>query len=384
MAQAQLVSMGFSAESSAAGLRRCAGDVERALEWITRLTDVCERVARRDEQAANCVLSLLSQLASAPHDAKMRVVLTGGGGALQVALRAADEAGCDLLVLAGYARHDATTLALRAPDAATIDVVRRALEDAVVGSTGAAGRADFAATAAAAAARAAVAASFTNLEPQGAGVATLNLVVDGRRVTRRFDADDTLSKVVRFLATLDETPADWVRDEAGCARTWRVVEAATLPFWWCDAWRISDNTTVRCFLHLPMVTIAGAQGSRDAFASADAPKTLTSLGLWPSATVTVDSVVSARARPAADLPPSYGAATKPRPSDVLRTVGARHDAAPSLGADRREHVAVARSVDKTPGLGELLSMGFSDEKARAALRRTGGLNAAIEFLINHP
>ena len=75
---------------------------------------------------------------------------------------------------------------------------------------------------------------------------------------------------------------------------------------------------------------------------------------------------------------------KPAPSALLRRIEKRfdHEAPTADSGDRKQHFAVARSVDKTPGLAELIAMGFKEEQARRALRQhDGNLDRALESLL---
>ena len=59
-----------------------------------------------------------------------------------------------------------------------------------------------------------------------------------------------------------------------------------------------------------------------------------------------------------------------------------HHAAAASSRDRRQHFNVQKSVEKTPGLAQLLAMGFSEDRSRAALRRhDGNIQAAINDLL---
>ena len=214
-------------------------------------------------------------------------------------------------------------------------------------------------------ARAAAAKSFASVqEPRGGCVLTFADGSGAKFATRRFDGDDTLDRVVRFLATC----------EVGCPPDgdgWRVVAETTPPSFWCDGWVLSDKTT----------------RDEQTFTVKDASKTLQSLQLWPSATLVVESadddVVLTKPRPVRPPSPTKGhrLGPKPKPSDLFKRVTARHDPRDLSGADKpRGRVAV--SADKVPGLGRLLAMGFPEAKARDALRRANGdVNAAVAALL---
>ena len=213
-------------------------------------------------------------------------------------------------------------------------------------------------------ARRAAAAAFQAVkEPNfgGAGVATLTFR-DGAGqtfATRRFDGDDTLDRVIRFLATCD----------LGVPRVgWRVATDTTPPSFWCDGWALTDATT-------------GA----NAISEADVAKTLQALGLWPSAVLKVEDLAAPPPPPPPPAPtaarPGAGRTVgpKPKPSDLFRRVEARHAPLPKA-PDHKPNIAV--SADRVPGLPRLLAMGFPEDKARAALRRSNGdVNAAVASLL---
>ena len=52
------------------------------------------------------------------------------------------------------------------------------------------------------------------------------------------------------------------------------------------------------------------------------------------------------------------------------------------GDARKQHTNIAKSVEKTPGLAQLLAMGFPESKARAALKKANGnVETAISSLL---
>jgi hypothetical protein len=135
---AMVVAMGFPEDAARRAVEGARGDVQRAVAALTApppaaasaaapppapsleatCADAAARLARASDVHARAVASFLRDLADRPHDARLKVVLTGGRGALQEALRSGDNAGVELLVAAGYRRHDASTLALGRPDPA--------------------------------------------------------------------------------------------------------------------------------------------------------------------------------------------------------------------------------------------------------------------------
>ena len=395
---AMVVAMGFPEDAARRAVEGARGDVQRAVAALTApppaaasaaapppapsleatCADAAARLARASDVHARAVASFLRDLADAPNDARLKVVLTGGRGALQEALRSGDNAGVELLVAAGYRRHDASTLALGRPDPARVFAARSALEAAAGGSPGRAAREDRRRASENAERRALCAASFRNVsEPAvgGAGVAVVTCAdaAGAKFATRRFDGDDTLERVVRFLATCDVGPP---RDLDG-ARGWRLVEGKGAPCWWCDAWRLRDAQSPP-----DRPTLYGAD---------DVAKTLTHLKIWPSVTLVVepwDALVRPKAspRPPAvdDLRGGRRLGAKPKPSDMFKRTGDRFaKASPLAGAgDRKAHYNIAKSADKVPGLPQLLSMGFDEAKARAALKRhAGDVDAAVGELL---
>jgi len=374
-----LKTMGFGRAASAAALVKAKGDVERAVEALTREQERAEntgrmalRLASADADAADDLLTVLTQIAAHHSDARYRILPVAGDGPYPRALRAGDGAGEALLAEAGFQRRSGT-FALTQFDARRVEVARAALAEAVASGSGAAAaerrRRERAAQEAARNARRTVAASFeASDEPTTAGVATLTFVLGGKRTTRRFDSDDCLEKAVRFLASLDprETPTDLFLD-GDADVTWRLLVVESLPVWWCDAWRLETDDRV--------------------FTDKDATKTLAALGLWPSATIRVSSD-NERETGAPGASSSASSArkatrTKPTPSEMMRSVNNRFgDSSTGPSASSSEHFNVKKSVDRVPGLADLLAMGFSEPTARAALRKSqGNLQRAIDALL---
>ena len=407
--KAMLVSMGFEASAAQRAIEGAGGDVERAVAALTAAppaasppasagspppsasssleSDCAEyatRLARCSDVHAGAVAAFLRELAAEPSDARLKVVLLGGRGALQDALREAGGAGVELLLAAGYRRHDAQTLALRRFDAARVYAARSALEAAAQGDAGRAARAARSAREGSDATRALCRSSFASIvEPAfgGAGVSTITFsdAAGLKFATRRFDGDDCLERVLRFLATCDVGPPDDFDDARGGG--WRVAAETTPPSFWCDAWRLRDGQ--------------GGVEHPALFGPEQATKTLTSLKLWPSATLVVEAWDAQIARPT----PRRGAASladddlrggrrlgaKPKPSELFRRTEDRFAAAkPLAGAgDRKQHYNIAKSADKVPGLPRLLAMGFPEPRARAALKRhQGNVEAAANDLLS--
>ena len=128
-------------------------------------------------------------------------------------------------------------------------------------------------------ARAAAAKSFASVqEPRGGCVLTFADGSGAKFATRRFDGDDTLDRVVRFLATCEVGCPPTAAGGASSPKT-------TPPGFWCDGWVLSDKTT----------------RDEQTFTVKDLPRTLQSLQLWPSATLVVESadddVVLTKPRP---------------------------------------------------------------------------------------
>jgi len=366
-----LEAMGFTRDAAKAALTAHNGDVAAAAAQLSQpsVEDKCRtiaaRLAKADAAAAGEVAALLARIAANPRDQRHTIILLGGAAPLQTALRAGQNAGVELLVEAGYRRHDATTLALTRADPARLYAAKSALDAARTSSPGRQGRNKALQAQASREARAAAAKSFASVqEPRGGAVLTFADGSGAKFATRRFDGDDTLDRVVRFLATC----------EVGCPPDgdgWRVVAETTPPSFWCDGWVLSDKTT----------------RDEQTFAVKDASKTLQSLQLWPSATLVVESADDdvVLTKPQRVRPPSptkgHRLGPKPKPSDLFKRVTARHDPRDLSGADKpRGKVAV--SADKVPGLGRLLAMGFPEAKARDALRRAhGDVNAAVAALL---
>ena len=365
-----LEAMGFPRDAAKAALAAHNGDVAAAAAQLSQpsLEDKCRtiaaRLAKADAAAAAEVAALLAQIAANPRDQRHTIILLGGSAPLQTALRTANNAGVDLLVEAGYRRHDASTLSLTRADPARLYAAKSALDAARTSSPGRQGRNKALQAQASREARAAAAKSFASVqEPRGGCVLTFADGSGAKFATRRFDGDDTLDRVVRFLATC----------EVGCPPDnggWRVVAETTPPSFWCDGWVLSDKTT----------------RDEQTFTVKDLPRTLQSLQLWPSATLVVESADDdvVLTKPQRVRPPSptkgHRLGPKPKPSDLFKRVTARHTSSLS-GADKpRGRVAV--SADKVPGLGRLLAMGFPEAKARDALRRANGdVNAAVAALL---
>ena len=366
-----LEAMGFGRDAAKAALTAHNGDVAAAAAELSQpsVEDKCRsiasRLAKADAAAAAEVAALLAQIAANPRDQRHTIILLGGTAPLQTALRAGNNAGVDLLIEAGYRRHDASTLSLTRADPARLYAAKSALDAARTSSPGRQGRNKALQAQASREARAAAAKSFASVqEPRGGAVLTFADGSGAKFATRRFDGDDTLDRVVRFLATC----------EVGCPPDgdgWRVVAETTPPSFWCDGWVLSDKTT----------------RDEQTFTVKDASKTLQSLQLWPSATLVVESadddVVLTKPQRVRPPAPTNGhrLGPKPKPSDLFKRVTARHDPQDLSGADKpRGKIAV--SAAKVPGLGRLLAMGFTEAKARDALRRANGdVNAAVAALL---
>lgn len=304
------------------------------------------RLVAADDEAASTLLALLTQLQLSPTDAKAKVLPPAGP-----VHRGLDHGGRELLTAVGYLPRDGFLVLGQAPR--DLEGVLQALQKAIA-STHKSRMAGKSRRAAAAEARGH--AAWTSPEEPSSG-ARLTLLLGQQRIVRTFDADDTLARVVRFLASLEpsKTPDDYACDGA---LTWRLLQERDPPAWWCDAWRLRDDT-------------AGRDLSAD-----DAHKTVAALGLWPSAVVSVGPVDLGDPAPAITRPPP---ATKP--SDLRHQVQTRFDDSPLL-QNRKLHLNVAKSADATPGLADLLAMGFAEDKARAALRRADGrLERALEELL---
>ncbi|KAH8094186.1 methylmalonate-semialdehyde dehydrogenase [Aureococcus anophagefferens] len=80
-------------------------------------------------------------------------------------------------------------------------------------------------------------------------------------------------------------------------------------------------------------------------------------------------------------PPAAASAAAPPPAPSLEATCADAAARSSAHAERA-HYNIAKSADKVPGLPQLLSMGFDEAKARAALKRhAGDVDAAVTELL---
>lgn len=356
-----LLGMGFSRSDAESALRQSGGKLDVAVDLLTskkrsaddRAHEYAARCAR-DQEAAEALMALLAQLQLSPSDPKLKVIPTAGSGPLQRSLRSG---GSELLGILGFAKRGAFLALSGHPQ--HLDTVVSTLQAQIAKKTEATAEAR-ARSQVAKQARAQAAAVFA--EPSSG--ARLTFVLKGIRTVRTFDGDDTLYRVIRFLASLDPstTPPDFVADGA---LTWRIIDDHDPPYWWCDAWHLSDTTS-----------------GRD-FSAEDAPKTITSLGLWPSAVVAIEPVnLGAIAAPTPHHVGSH--VSRPQPSELKRQVEARFDNSPLQGgSERKQHFNVAKSVAATPGLAELLAMGFSEDQSRAALRRfPGDVQRALDSLLH--
>ena len=128
-----LEAMGFTRDAAKAALAAHNGDVAAAAAQLSQpsVEDKCRniaaRLARADAAAAAEVAALLAQIAANPRDQRHTIILLGGSAPLQSALRAGQNAGVDLLVEAGYRRHDASTLSLTRADPARLYAAKSAL-----------------------------------------------------------------------------------------------------------------------------------------------------------------------------------------------------------------------------------------------------------------
>ena len=365
-----LEAMGFGREAARAALAANKGDVAAAAQALSQpsVEDRCRTLAARlwraDAASAAEVATFLGAVAARSRDQRHTIILLGGSAPLQTALRSGNNAGVELLVEAGYQRHNSATLALTRADPARLYAAKSALDAARTSSPGRVGRDKALRGQASRVARAAAAASFVSVhEPRGGAVLAFADGSGAKFATRRFDGDDTLDRVVRFLATC----------EVGCPPDgdgWRVVTETTPPSFWCDGWVLKDKTT----------------RDEQTFSVTDAPRTLQALKLWPSAVLVVESadddVVLTKPRPVTRPSPGHRLGPKPKPSDLFKRVTARHETGPTLGGADKPRGKVALSADKVPGLGRLLVMGFPEAKARDALRRAkGDVNAAVAALL---
>ncbi|KAJ8605457.1 hypothetical protein CTAYLR_003311 [Chrysophaeum taylorii] len=330
-----LEAMGFPKAQASAALAEHDGSLERAIEALAARSALAsamrEAALRVPSELVSELLDYVTRLAASPTDSRLRVVPIEGQAPLQRAVRA----GREVLELAGFGPRSGF-LSLPTVDD-RIEIAREALDNA-------ARRAAPEKDARARAAETRRQAASVPAEPaQGA---RLSFELPSGRASRFFDADDTFARVVRFLATLPDTPDDFVD-----GRTWRVV-CGDPPFFWCDAWTLRDD------------------GTRRIFEEKHASQTLKALGLWPSATISFGT------SPKPATPPS----THKKLSDIVMRVEARFDDhQPS--ADK-PHYNVAKSVPNVPGLARLLAMGFPESQARTALKRADGdLDQAIRFLL---
>lgn len=319
--------MGFGPAESSLALSRCKNSVDRAVEFLASLEEAAL-------EADDSLLALLTQL-SLTDDTKLKVVPY-------------KKSKSDLVMqTVGYRKRGAFwVLEDREGLAGVVAVLEKVSAFRMENS-------DEAAKKAAVAVRSQ--AAYVPAEEPTSG-ARVTIITDKKTLAVRvFDSDDTLGRVVRFIASLEDTPKDFVD-----GHSWRVVEEGNPPFFWCDAWILSVGGTV--------------------LKPEDSNKTIATLGLWPGGIVRVSSIQS-------PSPPRQRVMTKKatttKPSEMRRQVLHRFDDSP-LQEGRKQHVNVAKSVDATPGLHDLLAMGFAEDKSRAALKKSSGnLERALEALLLH-
>ena len=372
-----LVNMGFDRVAAEAAMKETQS-LEEAVEWLTKsetMKNDALRLATEAPGAADELLTVLTAISANHSDSRYRILPYTGRGRFQDALRS--PGGEAVMRFAGF-RPESGMFALK-KFSPNVDAAREALASAVASKKGseasAQRRANESGIIEAAKTRRTVAKSFQS-QQEPVGGATITFVLPGNhRVPRRFDGDDCFEKLIRFLATVDssKTPPDFLE-----GKTWRIlVDRLGAPVWWCDAWTFATDDLT--------------------FEPKHASSTLNALGLWPSATIRVTSASAANVMPPPP-PPAVpvtssssgggyrlgGGPSKPKPSDLFQKVETRFQNAPSRGRDdRKQHFNVAKSVDKVPGLAELLGMGFSETKARAALKRyNGNLQEALDALLS--
>uniref|UniRef100_A0A7S3K1G6 UBA domain-containing protein n=1 Tax=Aureoumbra lagunensis TaxID=44058 RepID=A0A7S3K1G6_9STRA len=386
-----LVAMGFDRSAALTALQASGGRLERAIERLTtqqsapaqpvkqfdRDIDIdreVEALVSDDSEAARCLLTVLIDVAASPSGNVHRVLPIKGNTPIPMALAAGNRAGERVLKAVGYQVHTGSgTLALTKYNADQLVLVKASLERAVtrldtLGISSTAQELN-AVRKTAQQNRKLVAASFAGTnEPQGVGAMLVFVLPSGVTIRRKFDSDHTLDKVIRFLATVDDTPPDF--NDRG---SWRVLVDGPAPAWWCDAWSIVD-----------------ADNPSRTFQPEHAFQTLNHLGLWPSATLRIqDSSTnmisfSSSSSQQKQKAPSLTSATKPKPSELIRRVENRFDQQPlsSISGTRKQHFNVAKSVDKVPGLAQLIGMGFTEDNARSALRASdGNLQRALDTLL---
>ena len=131
-----LEAMGFGREAARAALAANKGDVAAAAQALSQpsVEDRCRTLAARlwraDAASAAEVATFLGAVAARPRDQRHTIILLGGSAPLQTALRSGNNAGVELLVEAGYRRHDAATLALTRADPARLYAAKSALDAA--------------------------------------------------------------------------------------------------------------------------------------------------------------------------------------------------------------------------------------------------------------
>ena len=186
-----LEAMGFSRDAAKAALTAHNGDVAAAAAQLSQpsVEDKCRtiaaRLAKADAAAAAEVAALLAQMAANPRDQRHTIILLGGTAPLQTALRAGNNAGVDLLIEAGYRRHDASTLSLTRADPARLYAAKSALDAARTSSLEDKAETKLFQAQASREARAAAAKSFASVQKPRGGCVLTFADGSGREVSRR-------------------------------------------------------------------------------------------------------------------------------------------------------------------------------------------------------